>query len=49
MRSPARHSGLTNIPNPINKQGKTNMTDIINLNNTLRYNHNLPVSVLHPR
>jgi hypothetical protein len=35
MRSPARHSCLTSIPNPINKQGKTNMTDIINLNDTL--------------
>ena len=35
MRSPARHSDGTNIPNPINKQGKTSMTDIINLNDTL--------------
>ena len=32
MRSPARHSGWTGIPAPINKQGKTNMTDMINLN-----------------
>ena len=35
MRSPARHSDLTSIPNPINKQGKTSMTDMINLNDTL--------------